>query len=70
MNYSYFEDLYNNEYRWSTKKESDGKFHARIMKYRSEKGWAKYKCVKDRGFKLRKTAKAYCLNACRKAKVI
>ena len=68
MTYSYYEDHYNNEYRWSTTKESDGKFHAKIMKYRSERGWAKYRCVKDRAFKLRKTAKAYCLNAVRKAK--
>lgn len=65
--YRYFEDSYNNQYRWTTHKQEDGKFHATILNYKSKNMWATYKKVKSRYFRKRKDAKSYCLKACRKA---
>jgi len=68
-NYSYFEDNYGNQYRWSTKKQSDGKFHVEFMKSKVRGGWEHLTKTKERSFKQRKTAKAYCIKACRKARL-
>jgi hypothetical protein len=69
--YSFFTDWNGNEYRWSKKKESDGKFHAIIIKRGVTSSYGgyggKWKVVKKREFNLRRKAKAYCLTACRKA---
>jgi len=72
-NYAYYEDLYGNQYRWSTKKQNDGKFHINFFKLK-KRTYAKLSSdyelvlIKERSFKQRKTAKAYCLKAYRKAK--
>lgn len=74
MTYSYYEDLYNNQYRWSTKKEPDGKFHVwfyklTVRKYARLSDDYELKLVKERSFNQRKKAKAYCYTACQKAKL-
>ena len=66
--YRYFEDLYNNEYRWTINRQEDDKFHAYIMKAKITGGWLRYTKIKDRAFRKRKDAKSYCMNACIKAK--
>lgn len=65
--YRYYEDLYNNQYRWGTEKNGNGKFEARILKSKTRNGWGNYKLVKSREFNKRKTAKSYCLKAYLKA---
>jgi len=66
--YRYYEDLYNNQYRWSTHKQDDGKFTATYLKYYSSRGWGHLKVMKVRSFVKRRTAKAWCLKQVRKAK--
>lgn len=61
--YRYFEDLYNNQYRWTIYKQKDDKFHAYIYKHSNTNGWGKLTKVKDRAFRKRKDAKSYCINA-------
>jgi hypothetical protein len=68
MSFSYFQDSYGNEYQWSTTKQADGKFHIRFLKLKKEFGRTVLKLVKERSFKQRQKAKAYCLKAYRKAK--
>ena len=41
MNYRYFEDLYNNEYRWSTVANDTGKYVAEMYKYSHSRGWGR-----------------------------
>ena len=68
MRYRYYEDLYNNQYRWSTQKsETDGKFVACLYKYKGthDSGW--FTLIKERRFNQRKTAKAWCFKNSRKA---
>ena len=67
--YRYFEDSYNNQYRYTTHRQEDGKFHATILKYRSKNMWATYTKIKSRYFRKRKDAKSYCIKACRKATI-
>lgn len=66
--YAYFEDHFNNQYRWSTVRQADGKFHVEFMKHKIVQGWETFEKTKSRSFKLRKKAKEYCVIACRKAK--
>ena len=66
--YRYYEDLYNNEYRWTTHKQNDGKFKATILKAKTSGGWLRYTKTKERSFVKRKTTKAWCLKHCQKAK--
>lgn len=68
MNYRYFEDLYNNEYRWSIQTDEDGYYSATIYKYKSDNGWARYNKGKQRLFRKRNMAKSWCLKHVRKAK--
>jgi len=66
--YRYYEDLYGNQYRWTTHKQGDGKFHATILKANHSHGWLTYTTKKQRSFTKRKTGKAWCLKAYLKAK--
>ena len=66
--YRYYEDLYGNEYRWTTHKQDDGKFKATILKSKLSGNWLTYKTTKERSFVKRKTAKSWCLKHCQKAK--
>ena len=66
--YRYYEDLYGNEYRWTTHPQDDGKFKATILKAKTLGGWLRYTKTKERSFIKRKTAKAWCLKHCQKAK--
>jgi len=65
--YRYYEDHYNNQYRWTTHRQADGKFHAFIMKAKHARGWQTFTKTKTRYFVQRKSAKAYCLKAYVKA---
>ncbi len=66
--YRYYEDLYNNQYRWTTHKQEDGKFHASIEKVKTSHGWIRFTTKKTRYFVKRSSAKAWCLNQVLKAK--
>ncbi len=68
--YRYYEDLNGNQYRWTTHKQLDNKFHARILKLKKNKTWNRYQLhtVKERAFAKKKTAIAWLLRACIKAK--
>ncbi|NIS94939.1 MAG: hypothetical protein GTN97_03315 [Nitrosopumilaceae archaeon] len=67
-NYRYYEDPYGNEYRWTTHKQADGKFHAKILKLKGTQRYKQLRLVKSRSFSKKKSAIAYCLNAYLKAK--
>jgi hypothetical protein len=68
-NYRYYEDLYGNQYRWTTHKQSDGKFHARILKLkRQSKYYQQLRTTKSRAFAKKKSAITWCLKAYLKAK--
>ena len=67
--YRYYEDLYNNEYRWTTHKQEDGKFHATYLKAKTSHGWLTFTTKKTRYFVKRSSAKAWCLKLVRKAKM-
>ena len=66
--YRYYEDLYNNQYRWTTHKQDDGKFHATYLKSKISHGWLTFTTKKTRYFVKRSSAKAWCLKQLRKAK--
>jgi len=68
--YRYYEDLYGNQYRWTTHKQSDGKFNAKILKLKSRDTRGNYSLItiKERHFKKKKSAIAWLLKACLKAK--
>jgi len=68
--YRYYEDLYGNQYRWTTHKQSDGKFKAKILKLKSRDNRGNYSLVtiKERHFKKKKSAIAWLLKAYLKAK--
>jgi len=66
--YRYYEDPYGNQYRWTTHKQTDGKFHARYMKAIHQRGWLTYKKAKARSFTKKKSAIAWCLKRYLKAK--
>ncbi len=66
--YRYYEDAYHGEYRWTTHKQEDGKFHATILKYKKERGWGRMIVVKKRYFRKRSTTKKYCLQRMLKAR--
>ena len=66
--YRYYQDAYNNEYRWTTHKQDDDKFHATFLKYSHHKGWGKLKVKKVRLFVKRSSAKRWCLKRMLKAK--
>jgi len=70
MNYRYFEDLYNNEYRWSIQTNEDGYYTCGMYKYsdKGRLGWAHYKQTKSRKFRKRNMAKSWCLKHVRKAR--
>lgn len=59
--YRYYQDAYNNEYRWTTHRQDDGKFHATYLKYSHSRGWGKLKVKKVRFFVKRNSAKKWCL---------
>ena len=61
MNYRYFEDLHGNQYRWTIKPESDGKYYGTIYKVTNKGSWAWFNKGKERSFKLRRMAKSWCL---------
>jgi len=61
--YRYYES-YGTQYRWTTTRQSDGKFHIKFVK-----GLTKYpfsKTVKERTFAKKRLAIEYCLKASRK----
>ena len=62
MRYRYYSDLYSNQYRWSTEKSVDGWFNAQILKFKISNGWGKHIISKERNFRKRKDAKAWCWN--------
>ena len=66
--YRYYEDMYGNEYRWTTHKQEDGKFETTFLKYVRTKNWGHLKVLKVKSFRKRKTAKSWCLKHVRKAK--
>lgn len=68
--YRYYNDSYGNEYRYSTQKQSDGKYVVEIVKLRKI-GLHRYadKVVKKRSFAKKKTAIQYCGKASRKASI-
>lgn len=66
--YRYYQDLYNNEYRWTTHKQEDGKFHATFLKARKYRRWTSFTNKKERYFVRRSSAKAWCLKMVQKAK--
>ncbi len=72
INTKYYADHYGNQYRWTTKKQNDGKFHVTFVQDKKFKThhstWNEEVIVKHRSFRKKKTAIAYCLNASRKAK--
>lgn len=65
--YRYYEDLYGNEYRWSTHPQEDGRFKASVLKLKISHDWIRHTTTKKRYFVKRKTAKAWCLKHCQKA---
>ena len=64
--YRYYADSYGNQYQWTTTRQSDGKFHIKFVKVSTKYPYAK--TIKERTFVKKKTAIAYCLKACRKAR--
>jgi len=66
--YRYYEDLYGSQYRWTTHKQQDGKFHGTILKANHSGGWLGFTTKKKRSFAKKKTAIAWCLKAYLKAK--
>ena len=66
--YRYYEDLNGNQYRWTTHKQSDGKFNAKILKLKKY-GRGSHSLIpsKVRNFSKKKSAIAYCLKAYLKA---
>jgi len=65
--YRYYADLYGNEYRWTTHKQEDGKFHATYLKLKVSRNWHTLNVKKTRYFTKRSSAKAWCLKLVRKA---
>ncbi len=68
MNYRYFEDLNNNEYRWSIQTNDDGYYSCGMYKYKSTNMWGSYTLTKSRLFRKRNMAKSWCLKHVRKAR--
>jgi len=66
--YRYYADLYGNEYRWTTHKQEDGKFHATYLKLKVSRNWHTLNVKKTRYFAKRSSAKAWCGKLVRKAK--
>jgi len=66
--YRYFEDLYNNQYRWWTHRQEDGKFKAEILTLSSKGGWGIYKSKSVKHFRKRKDAKSWAMKHYLKAK--
>ncbi|KKM74810.1 hypothetical protein LCGC14_1396550 [marine sediment metagenome] len=68
--YRYYEDMYGNQYRWTTHRQKDGKFHATLKKANTtrRRGWLFYETKKEKAFVKRKTAKSWCLKYVQKAK--
>ena len=64
----YYEDLYNNEYRWSTAPNDIGKYVAEMYKYSYSHGWGRMILSKKITFSKRRLAKAWCLKHVRVAK--
>ncbi len=64
--YRYYEDLSGNQYRYTTHRQEDGKFHASIYRYFS--GKRLYKKTKERAFAKKKLAIAWCVKAYSKAR--
>jgi len=67
--YRYYEDLNGNQYRWTTHKQSDGKFNAKILKLKKY-GRNSHSLIptKVRNFSKKKSAIAWLLKAYLKAK--
>lgn len=66
--YRYFQDLYNNQYRWTTHRQEDGKFHATMLKSKVSRGWISFTTKKTKYFGRRKSAKSWCLKQYLRAK--
>ena len=67
-NYRYYEDHYGTQYRWYVKKQSDGKFHAEIVKHIVKQGWGHDKTIKQISFSKKKFCRKWCGVNCEKAK--
>jgi len=65
--YRYYADLYGNEYRWTTHKQEDGKFHATYLKLKVTRNWHTLNVKKTKYFVKRSSAKSWCLKLVRKA---
>ena len=67
--YRYYEDPYGNQYRWTTHKQSDGKFNAKILRLKKYgRGSHSLIPTKVRSFTKKKSAIAWLLKAYLKAK--
>lgn len=66
--FRYYEDLNLNQYRWTTHRQSDGKFHAFYMRAIQNKYNLSYKQLKTISFKKKRLAIAWCLKRYLKAK--
>lgn len=64
--YRYYADLYGNEYRWTTHKQEDGKFHATYLKLKVSRNWHTLNVKKTKYFVKRSSAKAWCLKLVQK----
>ena len=65
--FRYYEDLNLNQYRWTTHKQSDGKYHASYMKATQHRYNLSYKKLKTISFKRKRLAIAWCLKRYLKA---
>jgi len=68
LNYRYFADLNNNEYRWSIQTNDDGYYTCRLYKFKTNNMWGSYTLVKSMQFRKRNMAKSWCLKLVRKAR--
>ena len=65
---SYYEDLYGNQYRWTTSPDENGKYIAKIYKLKKDHGFHCFKLHKRIVFSKRRLVKAWCLKHVREAK--
>ena len=67
MRHKYYEDLYNNQYRWNIEKNELGYYHCGVYKYNDINNWVTYRMGKHRLFRKKYMAKAWCLKLYHKA---
>jgi chromosome segregation ATPase len=68
MRYKYFEDLNNNQYRWTLDRDSNNYYLGVVYKYKSQNNWGRWTSTKSRLFRKKKDAKAWCLKLVRRAR--